>query len=380
MTSRLSSEQSLPQLKMPGPLPRRGARALAQRSGLLQPLCLTAALLVCGLASRSFAQQASSLPAQPQTQPDAPALASVSGTVVDPAGSVVPGAHLVLVCQKDATERSLVAGSNGEFAFSQLPPGPCRLKVSAPGFGSFLSSDIAVHAGDVSILPDVHLPLSSDATSVQVYADRDQIAEEQVRLAVDQRVMGVLPNFYSSYDWHAPSLGAKQKFELALHAVTDPVVFAGYGFVAGVEQANNGFPGYGQGAQGFGKRYGAAMANDTIGRMMGSAILPSLLRQDPRYFFRGTGTVRSRALYAISAAVICRGDNGRWQPNYSHVLGSLAAGGLSNLYYPSGERGASLTVLNTLVGTAGNAANNLVREFLLRRLTPRVPDYHNGAR
>jgi hypothetical protein len=244
--------------------------------------------------------------------------------------------------------------------------------------GRFDSGEFALQAGDVHTISLVILPVSAGSTDVRVVGDRDELAEEQVHIAIDQRVLGVLPNFYSTYDWKAPPMGPKQKFELAFHAVTDPVALVGVGAAAGFEQANNTFPGYGAGAQGFGKRLGAAYADDAIGRMIGSAILPSLLHQDPRYFYKGSGSVRSRAIYAIEAAFVCRGDNGHSEPNYSHLLGSFAAGGISNLYYPAASRGVALTLENGLIETAGHAANNLVREFLLRRLTPKVPGYAHG--
>ncbi len=115
-----------------------------------------------------------------------------------------------------------------------------------------------------------------------------------------------------------------------------------------------------------------------IVRMMGSAILPSLLRQDPRYFYKGKGTTRSRIIYALESAVICKGDNGQWQPNYSHVLGNFSAAGISNIYYPPASRGGLLVVRNGLINTAGNAGANVIREFILKRLTPKVPDYKSG--
>ena len=134
------------------------------------------------------------------------------------------------------------------------------------------------------------------------------------------------------------------------------------------------FSGYGQGAQGYAKRYGAAFADVAIGTFLGSAVLPSLLKQDPRYFYKGTGSKTSRTLYAIANSVICKGDNGRWQVNYSNMLGNLAAGGISNLYYPAQNRnGAELTFENAAIGTGATAATNLVEEFLIRKLTPNIP-------
>ena len=112
--------------------------------------------------------------------------------------------------------------------------------------------------------------------------------------------------------------------------------------------------------------------------MVGSAILPSVFRQDPRYFYRGSGTVSSRAIYAVGATVITRGDNGKKQPNYSHVLGNFVAAGLSNVYRDPGDRSASLTIRNGFIITGSNAVSNLLREFLSRKLTPSVPVYDNG--
>jgi hypothetical protein len=119
-------------------------------------------------------------------------------------------------------------------------------------------------------------------------------------------------------------------------------------------------------------------ADEALSRMIGSAILPSLLHQDPRYFYRGSGSKKSRAFYAISSAVICRGDNGRLQPNYSYVLGSFAAGGISNLYHPASDRGVGLTIGNGFLNVAAHALDNLGREFVFRKLTPKVPDYAQG--
>lgn len=111
---------------------------------------------------------------------------------------------------------------------------------------------------------------------------------------------------------------------------------------------------------------------------MSSAVFASMFHQDPRYFYKGTGTTTSRAFYAIAAAVITKDDNGRWKPNYSHVLGNFAAGALANLYYPSSSRGLSLCITTGVVETISNAGNNLFREFLLKGITSHVPIDANG--
>jgi hypothetical protein len=146
------------------------------------------------------------------------------------------------------------------------------------------------------------------------------------------------------------------------------------GAIAGLQLAHNDFSGYGQGTQGYAKRYGAAYADSATGTLIGSAILPSLLKQDPRYFYKGSGSKRSRVLYALANSVICKGDNGHWQANYSSILGTLAASGISNLYYPANDRGAGLTFENTLIAIGATAATNILQEFVIRKLTPNVPN------
>jgi len=202
-----------------------------------------------------------------------------------------------------------------------------------------------------------------------------EVAEKQIKEQEKQRVLGVVPNFYVSYVPDAVPLTPKQKFELAWKTTIDPVTFVIVGATAGFEQGLNQFSGYGQGAQGYGKRYGAAYADTITGTFIGGAVLPSLMKQDPRYFYKGTGTTRSRILYAIANSVICKGDNGRWQFNYSSILGGLASGGISNAYYPPKDRGAGLVFENEGIGIGGTAVSNLIQEFLIPKLTPNLPNH-----
>src|SRR5258708_26526736 len=208
------------------------------------------------------------------------------------------------------------------------------------------------------------------------YLSAGDEAEAEIKDEEKQRVLGVVPNFYVTYNHDAVPLKPKQKFELAWKEVIDPVSFGVTAAVAGIEQATNAFDGYGQGAQGYAKRYGASYADLVTSTFIGSAIFPSLFKQNPRYFYKGTGSVRSRILYALAASVICKGDNGHWQANYSGIAGSLAAGGISNLYYPEADRnGAALTFEKALIGIGSSAATNLLQEFVIRKLTPHVPNY-----
>jgi hypothetical protein len=252
---------------------------------------------------------------------------------------------------------------------------------SGTGLTTFTSDAVTLAAGQKLELPPITLGITvatSDVRVVGAATTQEEVAQAQIQAQEKQRVLGIIPNFYSSYIWNAAPMASKQKFGLAVRSTTDPVAFMVAGGVAGVEQWHHTFPGYGRGSEGYLKRYGAAYADNAIGRMVGSAILPSLLHQDPRYFYKGSGRVTSRAWYAISQTVISRGDNGRSQPNYSHVLGNFAAAGISNLYRAPQDRSASLTIRNAFIITGSNAIGNLVREFLLRKLTPKVPDDAQG--
>jgi hypothetical protein len=163
-----------------------------------------------------------------------------------------------------------------------------------------------------------------------------------------------------------------QKYKLAARTIIDPVSLAITGIGAGVQQAENTFAGYGQGFLGYAKRYGAGYANFSIGTMLGGAVYPSFFHQDPRYFYKGTGTIWQRARYAISTAVRCKGDNGKWQWAYASVLGDFSAGAISNIYYPASDRdGAKLTLENGGLAVLSDGFDNLVQEFLLKHFTPK---------
>lgn len=305
-----------------------------------------------------------------------PATASIAGTIRDEDGVAVPGARVILAGPDNATDREVTADSSGAFTFSELVPGTYRLQISEVGLDRPVTAEVVLGAGERRELPIVGTRILT--TTVHVVASPDEVAQAQVEAQETQRVLGFVPNYYSSYIWDAAPMTPKLKFKLALRATTDPISFLAAAGLAGVEQKRKMFPGYGQGSEGYAKRFGAAYADVFIGKMVSRAILPTLLHQDPRYFYRGSGSVRSRIFYALSAAVITRGDDGRMQPNYSQVLGNFAAAGISNLYRAPGDRTASLTFRNGLIMTASGAVENLLREFFSRKLTSNVPSFANG--
>ncbi len=280
------------------------------------------------------------------------------------------GAPVTLEADPSKVQRTLLTDDAGFFNFTGLEPGKFGVTITSKGFAPWVGSDIDLPPGGDCELVRVALKVASVNTDVQVVFSQHDLAEEQLKAEEKQRVLGVFPNFYVSYIWNAAPLTPKQKFRLALRTSIDPITFALSGVIAGIEQWQNYFSGYGQGAQGYAKRFAASYADGFISTMIGGAILPSILHQDPRYFYKGTGSIRSRAFYAISTVVRCKGDNGRWQPNYSSVLGNLASAGISNLYYPSTNRsGAQVTIGNALIGTAEGAISTLLQEFLLRKIS-----------
>jgi hypothetical protein len=324
--------------------------------------------------------QEQSPPPITQQVPGQPTLGSIHGVIVDRDGAVYQGVRITLTQPVPATtpEISATSDSNGRFDFADVPAGPFQLTIAANGFATQKISGL-LHSGESYEGPNIVLLVTSATTDVQVTASRFEIAEEELKTEEQQRVFGIIPNFYVVYAPNAPSLSSKQKFRLAWRSWTDPVNIAIDGGIAGVEQADNDFSAYGQGSEGYAKRFGAVYGTDFIGTMLGGAILPSLLKQDPRYFYKGTGSIRSRALYAIATSVICKSDKGRWQPNYSAIAGGLLAGEISNIYVPATDRdGVALSFENALVGVASSAVSNLFQEFLVRKLTPKVPNYSSS--
>ena len=299
----------------------------------------------------------------------------VSGTVLDKAGAAVAGAHLRLTLEDQSQSQEVRSGDNGQFFFANLPPGAFQLTITAEGFEPQSVSEI-VRAGEAYIVPVIRLAVATVMTEVKVGSTAltpVELAQVQIQEQEKQRVLGFIPNFYVSYVPDAVPLSPKQKFQLAWRSTVDPVSIAVTAAVAGMEQEADVFSGYRSGPEGYAKRFGAAYADRVTSTFIGSALLPSLLKQDPRYFYKGTGSTRSRLLYAIKATFICKGDNGRWQPNYSGVLGSFATGAISYLYYPSSDRDAmGLVVQNSLIRLGETAFANVMQEFIVRRFTPRL--------
>lgn len=316
------------------------------------------ASLLCFLPILACGQQVSS-PTPP---------AAIIGTATDFQGDVVPGAAITLDGPSSNEHAVTTADGNGFFVFRNLRAGtPYRVTVSAKGFANWTSQPITLDPGQQFELSGVKLTLAVVQTTVSAVSE-EQIATQEVKTAEQQRVLGVFPNFYVVYTQHPVPLTTKLKYELALRASVDPVNFAGVAIFAAIDQAGD-VPDYQQGFKGYAQRFGAGYTDGFTDIMIGGAILPSLLHQDPRYFYQGTGTIKSRIWHAVSTAFLCPGDNGHMQINYSSIGGDLASGALSNLYYPSSNRGTAIVFDNALLSAGGRAANALAQEFLFRRFT-----------
>lgn len=326
----------------------------------------------------SFAQAQSAPPPSLAQASEPEGTASISGFVLDVHGEPVAGAKVTLSAVGGKSQQVQESDVRGQFHFLKMAPATVRVTVTAPGLETFISDEIHLAAGEQFELPRIEIPLAPLNSDVTVTVTADQLATEQVHEQEKQRVLGVIPNFYTSYLWDAAPMHKKQKAQLAFRSILDPFVFFVVGVRAGVEQVRNTDPGYGDGVAGYARRYGAAYGDSITGRVIGQAILPGVFHQDPRYFYMGTGSTGRRVWYALTRAVVTRGDNGRNQPNYSHVLGNFAAAGLRNLYLDPDDRKGRNIVLNGVVFTGYNALTNVIREFVSRPLSSHVPDYKKG--
>jgi hypothetical protein len=309
-------------------------------------------------------------PAQP-TSP-AEGSGSVTGIVLDLSGASVSGAEVSLLPRDGLPIQRQVSEAHGEFNFIKVLPGSYLVIVNAPGFAVFTSAEFVVAAQQAYELPELSLTVATENTAV-IVRPTELIAAEQISAAEKQRLIGVIPNFYTTYSLDTAPLTFGQKFRFAVRGTFDPVSMLGVGFGAGLEQATNAFPGYGQGAEGYAKRFAAKFADGRSSDFLTHAAFPALLHQDPRYYYQGSGSVKSRLAHAVGSAFFTRTDTGLTAPNYSYFLGDFSSAALSNLYYPRASRGAGLVFTNAAVGLAGRIGGNILREFS-RSLTTNVPD------
>jgi len=303
----------------------------------------------------------------------------VQGLITDLRGGLVQEAAITLERRGQSSLREATSDSAGHFVFLNVPAGSYTLLVSAPDLKTYLSAPFTVQPGQHLDLPAIALGIASANTSISVSANSTAVAEQELNAETRQRVLGIFPNFYTSFVYDAAPLNTRQKFKLTLRSVTDPMAFVGVAVTAGIETSRDTFPSWGQDAPSYGKRFGAAYGDELLTRMFSYAIYPAIFHQDPRYFYMGPGNKTStRFWHAALSGIITRGDNGHNEPNYSHMLGGASAGALSSVYHPASDSAGYLAALTFAIGLGSKGGQALVREFILPHFTTHVPAYARG--
>ncbi len=302
----------------------------------------------------------------------------IQGRATDPSGAPIYGA-VVSVAGANRNRFTTVTDEKGEFRLSPLPPGNYNVKISASAFSDWTKSEVpASVTTDAEPLVAV-LEVAPQVTAVTVGLPPEEVAAEQIRHELQQRTLVVIPNFFVSYENQAAPLSPKHKFHLSMRLLIDPSTIAAAGLTAGVQQAKNSYWEWGQGAQGYAKRFAATYGTAAHNLVITSVVAASVFHQDPRYFYKGRGTVPGRAWYAVASAFRTKGDNGRWQPPYAGVVGTMVSAEISATYYPGHRTQYSLLGRSLLFHFAGLAAVNVAQEFLLKKLTSHKAELQSAS-
>ena len=297
---------------------------------------------------------------------------SIQGNVTDSSSAPIWGA-VVVVEGADGHRFSTVTDVEGFFKISSLPVADYGVKISANGMADWTASNVPASVGPKAGALAAVLQVAPEITKIKVGLPPEEIAAEQVNVQLKQRVLGVIPNFYVSYESNPAPLSSGQKFHLGLRTLVDPVTIGAVGITAGIEQEKNSYPEFGQGTAGFAKRFGAAYGTAATNVMITSVLAESVLHQDPRYFYRGRGSKAERAWYAFTSAFRTMGDNRKWQPPYAGVIGTIAAAEISQTYYPGSRTQYTLLGRSLMFHFVGLVGVNLAEEFLLKKLTTNRP-------
>jgi len=222
----------------------------------------------------------------------------------------------------------------------------------------------------------VGVSASPQQTSQPPAAPQDPGEEKKIeKKEQSQRMLG-LPQFTVTNRKDAPPLTPKGKFRLFYETTFDPAEFVLVGVEAGISQAQDSFPTFGQGASGYGKRYGAAFTDQVSSGFFSNFAYSVVLKEDPRYFRLGEGSTKHRFAYALTQVVVGHKDKGGRTFNWSNVLGALSSGSISNAYYPQADRGFGLTMDRAGVSLLYGSVGGLGSEFwpdIDRRLFHRHP-------
>ena len=302
----------------------------------------------------------------------------IQGSVTDSSGAPILGA-VVTVEGADGNPRTTVTDLQGSFKISSLTPGNYSVKISAAGMSDWTAQNAPASVTTESNPLLAVLEVAPLTKTVTVTLSPEELAAEQVKQELKQRVFGIIPNYYVSYDNHPAPLSPKQKLHLSWNTLVDPTTIAAVGLTAGIQQEKNSYHQFGQGSEGYGKRFGAAYATTATNLLVTSALAESVLHQDPRYFYSGKGTKAQRAWYAIESAFRAKGDNGKWQPPYAGLIGSIATAEIANTFYPGSRTQYTLLGRSLMFHFAGLIGLNLAEEFFAKKLTRNAPKVQPAA-
>ena len=303
---------------------------------------------------------------------------SIQGNVTDSSDTPVFGA-VVTVEGADGNPRTTVSDSAGAFRISSLALGNYSVKVSASGMSDWTAQNVPASLTPATKPVLAVLEVAPEVTTVTVGLPPEEVAEEQLHQELKQRALGIIPNYYVTYENHPAPLSPMQKLHLGLRTLLDPATIGVVEATAGIQQAMNSYHQFGQGAEGFGKRFAADYGAALNHMVITSVAADSILHQDPRYFYSGQGTKARRALYAIESAFRAKGDNGKWQPPYADLIGTTAASEISNIYYPGSRTQYTLLGKSLMFHFAGLVAVNLAEELFLKKATTNTPEVQLAA-
>lgn len=285
----------------------------------------------------------------------------------------MPHAQIKLSLAGRAPDRETQSSDGGEFSFANVPAGAYRLTFTANGFATRTIQGELL-AGQALTLAQTTLAIDRLVTEVNVTQTQVELAQQQIKVEEQQRLIGLVPNFFVSYDRDAVPLTTGQKLQLSAKTWLDPSSFVVNGIIAGAWQAENTHKGFGQGGEGYAKRYGAAFADYGTALMLDKVVMTSIFKQDPRYFYKGTGTTGERVRYALSRTFVCRGDNKKDQFCTSSLIDRIGVGFVTKYYYPAADRDSNGTILRDVgIGFGVDAAFDLFQEFVAKTITKKKP-------
>jgi hypothetical protein len=319
--------------------------------------------LGCGLlAANAVAQGPTAVPDAPQTAGGA----SLSGIVKD-VGSTPVGEATVTLTGPDGFVRQVISDDDGNFRMEKLPTGAFMLTVAADGLTT-LSTPVVMGPQEQKVLPPVVLRIATVASEVDAVS-QVEMADEQIKVEEKQRILGIVPNFYVAYDQNTVPLDTVQKFRLAGRTVLDPEVFIAVAISAGIAQGTQTPIEWQQNFKGYAQRYGAGYAGALAGIGLSGAVFPAIFHEDPRYFYKGTGTTGERLRWSLKQAFVQRNDKGQWRPGYAETLGDLSASLVTVAIYPhQATDWGKTTAIDFGLNVAGEAFGDLMEEFVVPKL------------